>query len=205
MRTSNVELIHITRAWIAIAVIFTFLYGNITLFNLGSFKGISWVYFATLFGVSLFTVGIGFLLHELAHKFVAQHYGCEAEFRVDNKMLLFALALAVALGSTFIAPGAVMIAGMITRRENGIISAAGPLTNYVLALVYLAGLFFLPFTIMVSGQMINLWAIGFSVNMFLGLFNMIPFLMFDGKKIFDWNKAVWTAMVAFGVVFLFFL
>jgi len=31
--------------------------------------------------ISLFTLGIGFLLHELAHKFVAQRYGCFAEFR----------------------------------------------------------------------------------------------------------------------------
>jgi len=88
-----------------------------------------------------------------------------------------------------------MISGMITRRENGIISIAGPLTNYVLALIFLGlGLLFpvLSFIFM----------IGFNINLWLGLFNMIPFLNFDGAKILNWNRWAWGGMVAFGLIFL---
>ena len=95
-----------------------------------------------MFLISLFTAGIGFLLHELAHKFVAQYYGCEAEFRSMDQMLYFAVGLSLFVGILFAAPGAVMIAGGVTRKENGIISVAGPLTNYVLA-----GIFYLISTV----------------------------------------------------------
>ncbi|MBI4981020.1 metalloprotease [Candidatus Woesearchaeota archaeon] len=151
-----------------------------------------------MFGISLLTVGIGFLLHELAHKIAAQRFGCMAEFRAFDQMLFLALGLAAVIGFTFIAPGAVMISGMITRRENGIISLAGPLTNYVLGLLFLGLMFLLP-------PLGFIFSIGFQINFWLGLFNMIPFLNFDGAKIMNWNTFIWLGMVAFGVVFLFLL
>jgi len=55
--------------------------------------------------VALFTAGLGFLLHELAHKVVAQNYGLKAEFVADYKMLAFAFAASFA-GIIFAAPGA---------------------------------------------------------------------------------------------------
>ena len=44
---------------------------------------------------------------------------------------------------------------------------------------------------------------GFQINLWLGLFNMIPFGNFDGIKILHWNRYLWSGMVAFGVYFLF--
>ena len=84
------------------------------------------------------------MLHELAHKFVAQKYGCVAEFRAFDQMLMLALGLAVLIGVIFAAPGAVMISGMVTRKENGYISVAGPLTNYILGVIFLLLLFVFP-------------------------------------------------------------
>ena len=140
---------------------------------------------------------IGFLFHELAHKFVAQKYGCVAEFRAFDQMLYLAVGLAVAIGFIFAAPGAVMIHGQVTRKENGIISAAGPLTNFSLAMIFMGLMFYLP----TWGFIFN---IGFFINLWLGLFNLIPFGNFDGIKILHWNRYIWMGMVAFGVYFLFF-
>ena len=53
-------------------------------------------------------VGTGFLLHEMAHKFVALHFGYWAEYRANQVGLLFAVILAF-VGFIFAAPGAVMI------------------------------------------------------------------------------------------------
>ena len=39
------------------------------------------------------------------------------------------------LGFTLVAPGAVMIRGRVTRAQNGIISLAGPGTNFLIAAV----------------------------------------------------------------------
>lgn len=195
--TSKIELIDITKAWIIIALTFTFLFTGLNLMdNSLDFDKLETSAFWILFVISLFTVGIGFLFHELAHKIAAQRYGCVAEFRAFDNMLFMALGLAVMIGFTFIAPGAVMISGMITKKENGIISVAGPATNYVLALLFLGGILLFPEAKFVL-------TIGFNINLWLGLFNMIPLLNFDGAKIFNWNKWIWGGMVAFGVFFLF--
>ena len=196
LKTSSIELVDITKSFLAIALIFTFVHLSVTLLSPPSLSKLITPYFWLYFVISLFTVGIGFLLHEMAHKVVAQHYGCTAEFRADNQMLGFALVIAMILGFMFIAPGAVMIAGQITRRENGIISVAGPLTNYILALLFLASAYLFP-------PLAWMFMIGFIINSWLGLFNLIPFLMFDGKKIFDWNVLIWLAMVAVGIFFVF--
>ncbi len=44
-----------------------------------------------MIGLSFVTVGVAFLLHELAHKVVAIEYGQLAEFRADYQMLFLAI------------------------------------------------------------------------------------------------------------------
>ncbi len=203
IKASKIELRDIAKAWIVLSLAFAFLlfprfYGTgLSLLNGFSFEKLFSIQFLSLFIVSLFTAGLGFLLHELGHKFVAQHYGCVAEFRVWDQFLYLALGLAVVVGLLFAAPGAVMISGMITRKENGIVSVIGPAINYILGLLFLGFLFIFP-----SGSLI--WWTGFSINMWLGLFNMIPFGNLDGYKVFQWSKAAWIGMVAVGVFFVFF-
>ncbi|MDO8510911.1 MAG: metalloprotease [Nanoarchaeota archaeon] len=193
--TSRTEIIDILKAWLALSLAFTFIYAGASVLS-GDIQRVFSLDFIRIFVISMFTAGMGFLLHELAHKFVAQHYGCTAEFRAWDQLLYLAVGLAVFIGFIFAAPGAVMISGMITRKENGLISAAGPATNYVLAMIFLGLLYLLP-------QWASIFATGFSINIWLGMFNLIPFGPLDGKKVFYWNKVVWGAMLAFGALFLF--
>ena len=193
--TSRTEIIDIVKAWLALSLAFTFIYAGASVLG-GDVERIFSVEFIHIFVISMFTAGFGFLLHELAHKFVAQHYGCAAEFRAWDQLLYLAVGLAIFIGFIFAAPGAVMISGMITRKENGLISAAGPATNYVLAMLFLGLLHLLP-------QWANVFATGFSINIWLGMFNLIPFGPLDGKKVFDWNKVVWGGMLLFGIGFMF--
>jgi len=194
--TSRTEIVDILKAWLALSLAFTFIYAGASVLG-GDINRVFSVNFAVFFVISLFTAGLGFLLHELAHKFVAQHYGCAAEFRAWDQLLYLAVGLAVFIGFIFAAPGAVMISGMITRKENGLISAAGPATNYVLAMLFLGLSFLFP-------AWSNVFATGFSINIWLGLFNLIPFGPLDGKKVFYWNKVVWGGMLLFGV-FAYFI
>ena len=91
------------------------------------------------FGISLLTVGIGFILHEMAHKFTAIRYGYWAEFRKDNSMLLVAVALASLVGFVFAAQGATVIYSNsadgrgLSREQNGMISALDHLSTYFFA------------------------------------------------------------------------
>ena len=194
IKTSRTEIVDIVKAWLALSLAFAFIYSGASILNGGLEKAFS-LNFAVVFIISLFTAGLGFLLHELAHKFVAQHYGCAAEFRAWDQLLYLAVGLAVFIGFIFAAPGAVMISGMVTRKENGIISVAGPATNYVLAMLFLGLLWLFP-------QRGNIFITGFSINIWLGLFNLIPFGPLDGKKVFYWNKLVRGGMLLFGVLFL---
>ncbi|UCC92947.1 MAG: hypothetical protein JSW25_09845, partial [Thermoplasmata archaeon] len=56
--------------------------------------------------VAFVSTTTGFFLHEMAHKFVAQRYGCWAEFRYSQQGLLIALVLSAVAGFLFAAPGA---------------------------------------------------------------------------------------------------
>ncbi len=196
IKTSKIELRDITKAWLVLSLAFACIYAGANVVN-GTLSKIVSTQFLGLFVISLFTAGLGFLLHELSHKFVAQHYGCVAEFRAWDQFLYLALGLAVVVGFIFAAPGAVMISGMITRRENGLVSAAGPAMNYVVGGLFLGLGFILP-------AWASIFLIGYSINMWLGLFNLIPFGNLDGYKVFSWNKTVWVGMVAVGIFFVFF-
>ncbi len=151
-----------------------------------------------VFMISFFaiTVGTGFVLHELAHKFVAIHFGGRAEFRMWMQGLLLALLFSV-FGFVFVAPGAVYIyAPKITKMKNGLISLAGPFTNLALALVFMAVGIVLPMKV---GN-ISLWLFASKINVWLGIFNMIPIFPLDGSKIMDWNLLVWGLFAAIFVV-----
>jgi Zn-dependent protease len=183
-------------AWLAISIAFTLIFVREGKMELSE------VLF--YFGLSLLTVGIGFILHEMAHKFTAIKYGFRAEFRKDNIMLLVAVALAALVGVVFAAPGATMIYGAgITREQNGKISAAGPLTNLILCI---------PFGILLlaSGYLSGegrsfamlFGMVGLQVNAMVAAFNMLPVSVLDGKKVLAWNPPVFIVLIAaaFGVL-----
>ena len=184
MKFSYIEKQHLLKAWVAISLAFAVLMGNIISLE-----------FIIYFVISLVTVGLGFLLHELAHKYVAQKYGCWAEFRADDRMLIFAILGALFFGFVFAAPGAVFIHGNVTKKKNGIISIAGPITNMILAIAFFIPVFFYSVTGIVGITLI----LGYRINALIGLFNMIPFMNFDGAKIIKWSKPIYivTVIVSF--------
>ena len=144
--------------------------------------------------MSFAAVMTGFLLHELAHKWMAQKYGCWAEYRGNRNGLLLALLMG-AVGFLIAAPGAVMVAGHVTNRQHGHIAAVGPLTNIALALAAL------PFYLLLANAAGPLgWAGDLArflviINIILGGFNMIPFPPLDGSKIMAWSNAAWGGIV----------
>ena len=144
-----------------------------------------------VFGIAFFTAGIGFLLHELMHKYVAQRYGLGAEFQAFYPMLWLAIVFSF-FGFIFAAPGAVFISGAMTRERNGKISLAGPATNIVLAALFAGALFL---TRLEPSLWQTLFEVGLSINALLAVFNMIPVAPFDGAKILAWNKGAYTFTV----------
>lgn len=186
INTSEVEIRDLIKAWIAISIAFTIMFSSSALARS----------FYVKFVMASLTVGTGFLLHELGHKIVAQRYGCFAEFRSFDLMLLLSIIMSF-FGFVVAAPGAVMISGRVSNARNGKISAAGPIVNLVLASVFLA-IIFLP----VPSYFKFVSYYGLMINSWLALFNMIPFWLFDGYKIFKWSKKVYFAIVVAAFSFM---
>ena len=185
---SLIEIQDLTKAWIAISVAFAILYSG----GIASQNFIIMDFFELLL-IAGVTVGLGFLLHEIGHKFMAQKYGVWAEFRANTTMLGLAIIMSF-FGFIFLAPGAVMMKGHVGNSRLGRVAMMGPLINIILALIF--GIFFIIF-------MKEFLFYGFMINAWLALFNMLPFGMFDGYKIIKWNKAVYGIMLFVSAVLTF--
>jgi len=199
---SSRELRDLAVAWVALGVAFAIFFAG------GGSRAVSMLAGEGLVRpllVSLVTAGLGFLLHELAHKVVAVRFDQIAEFRADYGMLFLAVMSAL-VGFLFAAPGAVHHRGRITEREHGLIALAGPVTNGLLALVfapmYVAGVVVgSPLLSLIGGR-------GVAINLFLAAFNLIPFGSLDGRTVLDWSKVVFVvsfvpaAVVTVFVVFV---
>ncbi len=126
---------------------------------------------------------LSFLLHELAHKFSAQRLGLWAEFRLTTMGALVTLVSILLPFFKIISPGAVMIAGPVTRETAGKTAFTGPFVNILLSSICIAISKLFPNTATV--------VFGAWINALIAFFNLIPFGAMDGLKVFWWNKVVW--------------
>jgi Zn-dependent protease len=150
------------------------------------------------------SAGLGVVLHELGHRVVARHYGAEARFWANDVWLVISIVSAFA-GFLIAAPGAVWHSGFLTKRQSGLVSAAGPVVNMVLAVIFLIGyLLMLRFGLdKVPIEWIYVMRAGFQINAWLGFFNMIPIGPIDGAKILNWSMPVFGVLLAIGVALAF--
>lgn len=194
----------------------------------GGIGGISFYGFSTwivllLLSMPVWMIGVGpaFLLHEIGHKLVAKKNGCWAEFRADPKGLQFGIAISFFIGFLFMAPGAVMVAGLVTRRQNGHIAVAGPLTNFSLFLIGIPlwgiiigltgahipllteefgilgfrGTYLVDNVLIWQAMVFNAGVYWIVFNLVLGLFNMLPFGPLDGLKVKDWSEGAFFCVI----------
>ncbi|HYA57914.1 MAG TPA: site-2 protease family protein [Thermoplasmata archaeon] len=146
----------------------------------------AWIYVL----VAAATGFTGFIAHELAHKVVAQRRGFWAEFRMSPMGLVLSLVMSYIVGFLWAIPGATMVGGMseINRRDWGLTSLAGPMTNLSFAFVFYAaaaGTYLL-------GWVVAPWLLFLAyINGWFGAFNLIPVGPLDGAKVLRWNRVVW--------------
>jgi len=188
VRFSGREIQDLVVAWLALGVAFAIFFAG------GGRRGVLSILGGGVvlpLGVSLLTAGLGFLLHELAHKVVAVRYGQLAEFRADYSMLFLAVMSAL-VGVIFAAPGAVHHRGRLTDREHGLIALAGPVSNLALAAVFVP----VAFVGVLGGSdlLATVGGRGLGVNLFLAAFNMIPFGSLDGRTVLDWSAVAFAAV-----------
>ncbi len=155
----------------------------------------------------LLGISLGFILHELAHKAMANRLGAEAFFKLWPQGVLFGLLISLVSPLKFLAPGAVVVYGQkfgrwkiradrifttphgpaLSRGEMGLISVAGPIVNIILAFVFLS-----------SGNAI-LQQVAY-INAFLAVFNLLPIPPLDGSKIMLWNAVIWLFVILIAAI-----
>ena len=163
-------------------------------------------------------------LHELAHAFVATRLGDptpreQGRLTLNPIVHLDPLGTAMFVFTAFLSPFLFGWArpvqvqpGYFRRPKQGmaIVAAAGPATNFVIAFGCLAALVHVG----LEGQVLEVVARSYEVNLVLGLFNLIPVPPLDGSRIAgafmtDALYARWSALdqvgmfVLFGVIFIF--
>jgi Zn-dependent protease len=186
--TSSTELKHLFIAWVAISYAFAIMLAWMELDGKPTSSEILGPFITDLFIISLITVGISFIFHEMGHKFVAQQYGAWAEFRMSFGMLLLAIYMAWQIGILFAAPGAVQIFGPhITKKQYGKIAASGPVMNLFLAFAFMP-------LLTDTGFLYDIGRLGVIINLLLAGFNMLPISVLDGRKVLAWNPIVYIGL-----------
>ncbi len=176
---SKKEVFELVKAWLAISLAF-----GIIIFS--SKKDIVFSIIA-----SVIIVGLSFVIHELAHRFVAKKFKKHAEFRANNSMLLVAIITSF-FGIIIAAPGAVHISGFVSRKESGMIASAGPLANIIIGILCIPLLFIMP----------TMAFFGLYLNALLAVFNLIPLQGFDGQKVLNWNKLIYITLIIVSLLLL---
>ena len=201
---SQLELLHLLGALVVLTVAFTFILdprpvGGLddTLDLIRHPDGIVWL-------TSFVGMATGFVLHELAHKVLAQRFGHWAEFRAGFSFLGITLLAAAFFRILLAAPGAVLIQGRVTPRENGLISLVGPGVNLVVAVLtfgaYVLGFYVSPDWAVNDADVAPFMLVGIAqVNALLSMFNLLPFGPLDGRKVLRWSKGVYAIAMVLSV------
>ena len=153
------------------------------------------------FLMALVIIIFSFAFHELAHKYMAQKYGCFAEFRMWPLGVVLAL-LSSFTGIIFAAPGATYISpythkkfafsiAHLTKKEYGKISLSGPIVNIVVGTVAL---------ILLIAYHLSFFSDLSQISFFLAFFNLLPIFPLDGSKVMDWNIKIWLTAFAISLI-----
>ncbi|MDQ3890781.1 MAG: site-2 protease family protein [Actinomycetota bacterium] len=159
-------------------------------------------------------------LHELAHAVVATRFG-DPTPREQGRLTLNPLAHLDPLGTlTFVvtyflssflfgwAKPVQVHPGRFRhpKQQMAVVAAAGPATNFLLALVCVAALVHVD----LGPDAVEVLIPAYQVNLVLGIFNLIPLPPLDGSRIVgafmsDYTYLRWSALDQYGMVAIFAL
>jgi Zn-dependent protease len=160
-------------------------------------------------------MAVGLLLavtfHEAAHAFVADRLG-DPTPRYQGRLTLNPLAHLDPIGTALFLVarfgwGKPVVFNPLALKNPvvgaALISLAGPLTNFLIALLFGS-------LIRLRIEPIELWVQIAFINILLGIFNLIPIAPLDGEKVLTWFippslRPQWLQLQSFGLFILIFI
>jgi len=163
------------------------------------------------------------ILHEIAHGWTAEQFG-DPTARISGRitldprphidpLLTFAVPVILFLaGSPVILGGAKPVPidsfnFQNPKKDITYVSVAGPLTNFILAIIFAILIKILSLFLSPNNPIIELTVFAVIINVFLGLFNLLPIPPLDGFKVVggllpDSFASDWFKLERFGILLL---
>jgi Peptidase family M50. len=175
--------------------IFSIAVKGVSLYLTGEFIG-----YAILAAIIAATIAV--VPHELAHRQSARRYGCYSRFTLNFTGFLATtiINLLPVFGLVFFSGYTLISCRFFSadRRVEGVTAAAGPATNLAIAILFYLG------ALLASNPLLSFFLFQISAfNSAVAFFNLLPFWVLDGLKIFRWNVGVWIALIAISLVLMF--
>jgi Zn-dependent protease len=141
--------------------------------------------------------GMATVAHELSHRFFAHRWQSDSEFQFWGLGTVMMLVTAWLFGNVFSKPSRTLTSSTdhLTSEQGVLVAIAGPLANIVFAL---ASLLLLP----LGGVLTLIGQAGFSMNLLSCVYDLVPVVPMDGKRLFAYNKIIWAALF-FPLLFLY--
>ncbi|MEM0164165.1 MAG: site-2 protease family protein [Saccharolobus sp.] len=143
--------------------------------------------------------------HEIAHRQMARRYGCYSRFTLSFvgfwTTLLFNLIGSFLHFLIFFSGFTGINCGFRFNRDvEGKVSLAGPLTNLGLGFIGLLG-----YLVLQAGYAGLFFYYLATFNFWVAFFNLLPFWVLDGAKVFRWNFLIWAISIGISFIFTFFI
>lgn len=131
--------------------------------------------------------GVTTIIHEVAHWLVANRYSTNSELQFWGFGTIIMFLTAWLFGDVFAQPTLTVTQSEtpLERRETGLVMIAGPLISLIFALVSLT-------LIPGGGVLATAGTIGFSMNLLLCVYSLLPIKPLDGEGVYQWNKGIWA-------------
>jgi len=145
---------------------------------------------------------IAVIPHELAHRQYARKYGCLSRFTLNfTGFLLTTIINILPFFGLFFLSGYTAISCRffsVNKEIEGKSAAVGPLTNIVISVLSFLLIGYVP--LIVAFFLYEIAAF----NAVVAFFNLLPFWILDGLKVFRWNIGIWIVMIAISVILMYF-
>jgi hypothetical protein len=143
---------------------------------------------------------VSVVLHDFAHRFFASRHGQDADTRFWGLGTLIMFVTAWLFGNAFAQPYRNLVDrhGEEDPRTAGIEMVAGPVVSIVLTFVFLA-------MVTLGGTWAIAGGIGFTINLIMAVYSLMPIKTMDGLAIWRWNRGLYLALFVPMVVFYFYV